>query len=152
LLVEGTKGRGDDFMIGRMAPIDLPFAVDRSIRDLHSSLSDRLGPVRLEWVHDGSAAWVVQLHRGQTPSHESVIYDSDVSNYTTFEVGEGIEKLRALIDQISGTGTGITLLGDVGITSHMGDLLRKAKVPSRIRSSPEPPPVVQLSLDLPARG
>jgi hypothetical protein len=47
-------------------------------------------------------------------------------------VSRGIDDLRALISKVRGTGEGIILVGKVGVTSHLGDLLRKAEIASRI--------------------
>jgi hypothetical protein len=47
----------------------------------------------------------------------------------------GIEELRELVDQLSGTDEGIVLVGSAGITSHLGDILRRARIPSRIEPS-----------------
>jgi hypothetical protein len=46
-----------------------------------------------------------------------------------------LEALRKLIAAIGekNTDTGIILPGDVGITSHFGDLLRRARIPSRLK-------------------
>jgi hypothetical protein len=52
--------------------------------------------------------------------------------YYPFEVSDGIEALRELIGRVRGTGEGIVLVGRVGVTSHLGDLLRRAQIPSRI--------------------
>ena len=40
--------------------------------------------------------------------------------------------LRELIATINGAGDGIILVGRIGITSHFGDVLRRARIPSRI--------------------
>jgi hypothetical protein len=47
-------------------------------------------------------------------------------------VAEGIGALRELIAGVDGSGDGVVLVGRVGVTSHFGDLLRRARVPSRI--------------------
>jgi len=49
-----------------------------------------------------------------------------------FDVTQGLEALREVVEQVASKGNGIKLIGDVGITSHFGDVLRKAKVPSVI--------------------
>jgi hypothetical protein len=41
----------------------------------------------------------------------------------------GLEKLRELIASV-GRGEGIEVAGDIGVTAHAGDLLRRAAVPS----------------------
>ena len=48
--------------------------------------------------------------------------------------GDGLESLRGLIASLKAGGNkGITLRGDIGLTSHFGDLLRRSKIPSRIK-------------------
>jgi hypothetical protein len=131
VIVEGVAGRGDRFMQGS-APSALPAQVLDSVHALYDQASKSLGPVRLEWVFDGQQTWVVQMHRGSTPSSGRTIFPGTPATSHSFDVGEGLEKLRDLIDQVSGTGDGIVLVGEVGITSHFGDLLRKAQIPSRI--------------------
>ncbi len=133
--LEGVSGYGDDFMVGRRAPEDLPERVVRDVQAVYRLASDHLGPVRFEWVHDDRSAWVVQLHRGATPSAGRVIFPGESLGDHVFPVTEGIDALRTLIDRVKGTGEGIVLVGQVGVTSHFGDLLRHARIPSRI----EPP-------------
>jgi hypothetical protein len=135
LVIEGVSGRGDDFMQGERAPERLPDVVVDSLTELHESALARLGPVRIEWVHDGSVPWVVQLHRGPSQSSGRVIYPGKARKFHSFEVKGGISELRKLIARLTGTGDGVRLVGDVGVTSHMGDLLRQARIPSRIESN-----------------
>ncbi len=130
--VEGVSGFGDDFMVGQAGVEELPGDVRASVMRLFDSLSAHLGPVRMEWVYDGDVAWLVQLHRGATPTSGSTIYPGAAQRYHTFKVEQGIEALRALISEVRGSGEGIVLLGNVGVTSHFGDLLRRAQIPSRI--------------------
>ena len=136
LLIEGVPGTGDLFMTGHRAPEDLPEEVRSAVRDLHRLALDLLGPVRFEWVYDGEAVWVLQLHRGAAASSGRVVFPGDASRYHVFPVMEGIEALRTLIGRVQGTGEGIVLAGRVGITSHLGDLLRRARIPSRIEDAP----------------
>ena len=135
IVVEGVVGTGEDFMQGRVPPQSLPRRVVLDIQSIHRVGAERLGPVRFEWVHDGSTAWVIQLHRGATSTVGPVIYPGDPLSEHRFHVGEGLEALRALIERVEGTGEGIVLVGRVGVTSHLGDVLRRARIPSRI----EPP-------------
>ena len=103
------------------------------IRQLYEQASAKLGPVRIEWVHDKhGATWIVQIHRGITQSQGAVIYKGEADLYHRFDVSRGIDELRALISRVQGTGEGIILVGKVGVTSHLGDLLRKAEIASRI--------------------
>ena len=52
--------------------------------------------------------------------------------YHRFDVTKHIDELRDLIARVQGTGEGIILAGNIGVTSHMGDLLRRARIPSHI--------------------
>ncbi|MEW6208175.1 MAG: hypothetical protein AB1631_07395 [Acidobacteriota bacterium] len=131
-IIEGVRGSGDEFMIGHAAPEILPDEVLKPVRQLYERVVSQLGPIRFEWVHDGKNVWVVQLHRGATATSGSAIYPGEASFYHRFEVSSGIESLRRLVHKVQGTGEGIVLVGDVGITSHLGDLLRKARIPSRL--------------------
>jgi len=131
-LVEGVAGRGDDFMLGRRPPEELPAGVESSLKDLYRRAAGRLGTVRFEWVHDGARPWIVQLHRGAAVSSGRVIFPGDAESYRSLEISRGIDALRELIAKVQGTGDGIVLLGRVGVTSHFGDLLRRARIPSRI--------------------
>jgi hypothetical protein len=130
LLIQGVEGYGDEFMLGR-AIDDLPGTVLEAVRDLYRQAANILGAVRFEWVYDGSAVWLVQLHQGATASLGNTIYPGEASVFHRFNVAEGIEALRALIAQTNAD-EGIVLVGKAGITSHLGDLLRKARIPSRI--------------------
>ena len=130
--VEGVSGFGDEFMVGRAGVEELPGEVRADVLRLFESLSARLGPVRMEWVHDGRRVWLVQLHRGATPTSGGVIFPGEAARQHVFEVARGIDALRALIEEVRGTGDGIVLRGSVGVTSHFGDLLRRARIPSRI--------------------
>jgi hypothetical protein len=42
-----------------------------------------------------------------------------------------LEALRELIELAARGGEGIVVTGEVGVTSHVGDLLRKAGLPAR---------------------
>jgi len=131
-LVEGVAGTGDDFMLGRVPPTRLPHDVAAAVGTLLERARKRLGDVRLEWVFDGADVWVVQLHRGRIESKGRIIFPGTPKVEHDFSIANGLEALRALVDRLTGTGEGVILRGDVGITSHFGDVLRRAKVPSRI--------------------
>jgi hypothetical protein len=132
LVVEGVRGHGDEFMQGRAAPQPLPEKIVSDVSRVMKMAADHLGPVRLEWVHDGETVWVVQMHRGTTPSFGLTIYPGTAEREHRFPVGAGLDRLRSLVERIRGTGEGVVLVGSVGVTSHLGDVLRRAKVPSRI--------------------
>jgi hypothetical protein len=130
--VEGVHGEGDAFMVGEAAPVDLPDAVLAGVRRLFDAASARFGPVRMEWAFDGNAFWVLQMHRGTTGSNGRVVFRGEAERFRRFDVSEGISALRDLANEVEGTGEGIVLVGSVGVTSHFGDILRRARIPSRI--------------------
>jgi hypothetical protein len=86
----------------------------------------------MEWVFDGRVVWVVQMHKGSVASTADTIVPGNPSRFQKFDVTLGLEALRALIPKVQEAGDGVLLVGDVGITSHFGDLLRRAGIPSRI--------------------
>jgi hypothetical protein len=134
VLIEGVQGEGDDFMLGVEGKTDLPEHVSDSVMELFNKAFDRLGSVRMEWVYDGDTTWVVQLHKGASVSHGTTIFPGEPIKFRKFDVNKGVSELRNLVTEIIGTGDGIELVGNVGITSHLGDILRKAQIPSRISS------------------
>ena len=91
--------------------------------------------MRFEWVDDGETTWVVQLHRGATSTHDSTIVPGEPARYRRFRVDAGIDAFRSEVEAALKEGDGIILVGDVGITSHFGDVLRRARVPSRLERS-----------------
>jgi hypothetical protein len=135
LLIEGVKGRGDAFMIGKAQPVSLPDDVRRSVVDLFSSAAEHLGPVELEWVYDGTRAWIVQIHQANNAAAADAIFPGDADTFVRFDVQNGLDALRSLIPELVKHHQGLVLVGNVGITSHFGDLLRGAGVPSRIERS-----------------
>ena len=132
LTIEGTRGFGDEFMVGKKKRLRLPRSVQAGVRQLYARAARQLGPVRFEWVADKQRTWIVQLHRGASPSHGRVIYPGKPTTFRRFDVSQGLEPLRALIAEAAGTDFGIELVGDVGVTSHFGDVLRRARIPSHI--------------------
>jgi len=133
LIIEGVAGSGEAFMQGQAAPVPLPLAVVEDVRRTQAVATEKIGPVRCEWVHDGRSTWIVQMHAGQTPSVGNVVFPGVPTAEHTFYVRDGLEALRSLVEQVRGTGEGIVLIGQVGLTSHFGDVLRRARVPSRIQ-------------------
>ena len=131
-IIEGVHGKGDEFMIGRVASETLPKSVDTKVAALLHRVRERLGPARVEWVLDDERVWVVQLHRGFLGDTSEIIVPGSAKEFVQFRVDDGLEILRQLIDQIKGTDRGIALVGRVGILSHFGDTLRAAGVPSYV--------------------
>lgn len=131
--VEGIAGRGDEFMLGRGRLEELPSHVVRDVRELASRALRALGPVRLEFVHDGRRAWVVQLHLSTDRHKTNVISPGEpVEGWLDFHPDSGLDRLRDLIAQARESGNGVRVTGQVGLTSHVGDLLRRADVPARL--------------------
>lgn len=132
IVAQGAEGYGDEFMLGRVID-DLPLRIRISVAELYEEAATHLGPVRFEWVYDGNRTWIVQLHKGATSTLGNTIYPGEPGRFHRFDVREGIEALRDLIAQ-TGPDDGIVLVGRVGVTSHLGDILRKARIPSRIEA------------------
>lgn len=99
--------------------------------DKFRSYNKFLGPVSIEWVYDGKEIWIVQLNQIKNISDGTVIVEGKVSSYEKFYVSEGLESLRDKIKTLD-KDTGIELIGNVGISSHFGDVLRQNKIPSFI--------------------
>src|SRR5205085_4281978 len=112
-IVEGVAGSGEEFMQGRRPPQPLPSRVVEAVRDTYERGIEAFGAVRFEWVYDGAAVWVVQLHRGTTGSLGRTIYPGEATFIHRFQVDEGLEALRSLIERIE-PGEGIVLVGNVG--------------------------------------
>ncbi|MFT4133124.1 hypothetical protein [Labrys sp. (in: a-proteobacteria)] len=131
LAVEGREGEGDLFMLGVKAPELLPALIVDSVKATNRRLEDALGPVRFEWVHDGDRVWIVQLHLGATRSTSKVLVPGDAEDWVRFDARDGLEKLRAALRTLH-PGAGLALVGNVGLTSHIADVVRKAGRPARI--------------------
>ena len=131
--VEGVAGRGDEFMLGKQAPEPLPEYVISDVRQLAKRARQALGPVRLEFVHDGQRAWVVQLHLSAHHYRKGVISPGDPRHgWLEFDPATGLDELNDLIAQARQEQKGVRVIGPVGLTSHVGDLLRKALIPAQV--------------------
>lgn len=133
-IIEGVQGTGMEFMIGDIPPEPLPPSTLSSVNELYSAVTNRIGPVRMEWVYDGTRTWVIQMHTGHSVGSNRIIVPGNPTSFCRFSVADGIDKLRELINEISSKSqsVGIILEGDVGVTSHLGDILRKSGIPSQI--------------------
>ncbi|MBU1335969.1 MAG: hypothetical protein KJ944_17335 [Alphaproteobacteria bacterium] len=136
LYVEGASGTGEEFMQGTTPPMTLPDAVVAMVRATHARLVAALGDVRFEWAFDGQQVWVMQLHRGASRSAGSVIVPGEADEWAVFDVSEGLEALRLRMQSLP-TGHGLLLRGEVGLTSHVADVARKAGVPTRMTRADE---------------
>jgi hypothetical protein len=134
LIIEGVAGLGDAFMVGDVPPDKLPFEIVRDVRAKLVDIRDQIGAARLEWVHDGTRVWVIQLHSGSISSSGRIIYPGAPSVEHRFPVEQGLEELRNFISRIDRSREGVILVGNVGITSHFGDVLRSSRVAARIES------------------
>jgi hypothetical protein len=131
-VIEGKSGEGEPLMKGVASPEQLPEKVRDDVLDLYRRAAKRLGPVRFEWVHDGDRAWIVQLHRGATETIGSVIVPGNPPEWRAFNVSAGLEALRRELSTLNRYQHGIVLVGQVGLTSHMADIVRKAGIAARI--------------------
>lgn len=127
-LVEGVAGGGGAFMLGGARPTRLPRHVVQAVRRAVSSLSMRLGPVRIEWAFDGERCWVLQMHRA-AQLRGGVISPGHADEWLDYDPDSGLEALRALLPEATARGAGVRVMRPVGVTSHVGDLLRKARIP-----------------------
>lgn len=131
LVIEGASGEGEAFMKGQSAPENLPENVLADVDSLYQRAASQLGPIRFEWVHDGQSVWVVQLHRGITQSTAEVLVPGDAEHWVQFDVRAGLEELRSMVARLD-PGAGLILRGDVGLTSHVADVIRRAGIPAKI--------------------
>jgi len=131
LIVEGRKGEGDRLMLGLDLPETLPESVTADVRTTFERLSTLLGAVRFEWVHDGSRVWIVQLHRGATGTYGSVLVPGNAERWERIDAAMPLEEIRASIARLD-KGIGLEIVGDVGLTSHIADVVRKAGRPARL--------------------
>src|SRR5258708_1830557 len=123
-------------MQGSATPEQLPASVIKKVMTCFDDAVERLGPVRFEWVLDDHGVWIVQLHRGVTMTSGGTIFAGNTSVEHRFPVERGLDALRVFIDNLPpGKNHGVVLIGQIGVTSHFGDLLRQARVPSRLEAS-----------------
>lgn len=134
IIIEGRRGEGDQFMLGLQLPETLPPFVLENVSAIYAVLASRLGPVRFEWVHDGDVVWIVQLHCGGTGTTADVIVPGEAETWAEFESSAGLDKLRGMLASLP-RGQGILVVGRVGLTSHVADLLRKANRPSKLKGA-----------------
>lgn len=131
LHVEGVRGEGDALMLGQDHAEELPAEVLAGVTVTYEKLVKLLGPVRFEWVHDGARVWVVQLHKGATTTSATVLVPGDADTWVSFPAAAGLEALRRFLQDVP-AGTGVSIEGEIGLTSHLADLIRKAQKPARI--------------------
>jgi hypothetical protein len=136
-LVQGVAGKGDRFMLGTVAPDNLPESVVNDVKNTVDRATEVLGtPVQIEWAHDGRRTWIVQISVDRSSaSHGVLIAGGPVKGWLSFDPSDGLEKLNQLIQQATLEGKGINVLRPVGQTSHVGDLIRASGLSARYVSS-----------------
>jgi len=130
LVVEGVAGEGDLFMLGERPSHALPEHIANDVAAAYEALQETFGPVRMEWVHDGTRVWIVQLHMGSTNSTAGEVVPGEATHWIEFNVRQGLSSLRKLLGDLP-EGYGVSMIGEFGMTSHIADVLRKAGRPAR---------------------
>lgn len=133
-VVEGVAGRGDQFMLGQDVPVTLPDGIVEDVRQVTAELRKQLGDVRIEWAHDGARVWILQMHRvlGAKKKLLGKDVDAPVKSWMTYDTTAGLEALRDLITTAAMQNQGIEVVGEFGLTSHIGELLSSSPVPIRL--------------------
>lgn len=134
ITIEGVRGLGDRFMLGQAVREVLPAPIRADVEGLARSAAGLMGSVRAEWVHDGETAWVVQLHHSATSSRPGVIVPGKRDKWVDFDPEDGLDNLREMLRRTDRKTTGIVVTKPVGVTSHVGDLIRRARVPAVVLS------------------
>lgn len=130
-ILDGTAGSGDAFMQGETVE-ELPKEVVAKVMDAFMKARDLVGDCRFEWVIDRKGlVWFVQFHAGRTDSVGKVIHPGNPGAWIEYDPAGGIPALEALVRDIP-DGHGVKVIKPVGMTSHVADVLRKAKIPSMI--------------------
>jgi hypothetical protein len=130
-VIEGVRGEGDRFMLGERPPERLPAQVVADVQKTYADTVSAIGAVRFEWVHDGERVWIVQLHKGGTDSDVAMLVPGEAAEWAIFKASQGLENLRNFLAGLPDN-VGVQIEGEVGLTSHFADLLRKTRRPARI--------------------
>jgi hypothetical protein len=134
--VEGVAGAGDAFMLGTRPPEPLPPAVVDYVRALAASARQTVGPVHLEWAYDGRQAWILQMTLSTDEYQGGVLSPGEpAAGWIDYDPADGLAALREAVTAARAGDRGILVHGSVGVTSHIGDVLRRASVPARMRPS-----------------
>ncbi len=128
--IEGIKGMGDVFMLGERPPEALPLIVKEKVGDLHGLLHKLIGPNSFEWVFDGVHVWLIQLHKGGVTQSGRTIVAGVPDSWRQFVVNDGLEALRQLLEELP-TNIGVEVVGHMGLTSHLAEVLRSSGRPAR---------------------
>ncbi len=79
-----------------------------------------------------SDVWLIQVQQETAVSSGQTIVPGETESEYDFDVSLGLSGLRELVELAKDRPIGIKLIGNVGMTSHIADVLRRYKVPSRI--------------------
>ena len=131
LVVEGLAGEGDRLMLGEQLPEVLPRTVRDAVVAVYAKAERVLGPVRFEWVYDGTRLWIVQLHIGATVSLPDALVPGDARSWVELDAQIPLPELRRRLAALAPY-EGLRLVGIVNATSHIADLLRKSGIPTQI--------------------
>ena len=136
-VVEGVRGAGARFMTGDDGPDDaMPDQVRQDVTHLLRDATSALGATDLEWAHDGSRCWLLQIHQGHDQANGSA-ERGEPARWLTWRASEGLSRLRDVLTA-SGADAGVEVVGHVGLTSHAGTLLRRSGLPWRQVPSARP--------------
>lgn len=122
LLVVRSTGITNESCVGR----------GPDVRPVAAETSERLLPLRVTQLPTPTAFPSERSSRavnGAARGHDCIIGDEQP---VAVGVGAGPDKLQGLLAVVSREGAGVVVKGEVGITSHVGDILRKARVLSRL--------------------
>lgn len=138
-IVEGVRGFGMSYMEGKQNPDTLDKAVVSRIGDVYRqikyNLKYRLSPdVSFEFVLDQrNRGFIVQLQLTSnlfnTVSGEINLKDIDRPLLEFNATSQSLDDLRNLVSTAEKEDKGIRVLGNVGLTSHIADILRNSRVP-----------------------
>lgn len=125
IVIEGASGEGEDFMSGA-ALESLPGDVITLVQREMEKIAQHVGPCDIEWVIDqGDEVWVVQMHRPK-----GVAKRQELQEPLEYDPRDGLDALRELVTRAGDRGIRVTR--PVGVTSHVGDILRESGVPWEI--------------------
>jgi hypothetical protein len=134
-VVEGVNGFGTEFMLGEKPAEELPSEVKSAVNVAVQNVIRLVGgTAKVEWAFDEEVVWILQLQQLEYAAHDSVIVHGERAHFRPFEVALGIERFREFVSDAKQSGDGVLLVGNVGITSHFGDILRRSGIPSRLQS------------------
>jgi len=133
LLASGARGRGDAYMRGKGGVRRLPSDIQALVARTHKRLNRVFGPTEFEWCFDGKTVWVLQLHVGQAAGIGDVLVPGTAKRWIEIAADTSLEGFRRAASAL-GIDEGIKVRGQIGLTGHKADLLRRAGRPAQIVS------------------